>query len=99
MYYTYIVRCSDNSLYTGITTDLEKRMKKHRDGTGAKYTASHPITELCAAWQSEDRSVASRLEYYIKTLSKTDKEALIRKEKTVEELLSFEEGIYIRISI
>lgn len=98
MYYTYIVRCADNSLYTGITNDLEKRMKKHREGTGAKYTASHPVTQLCAVWQSEDRAVASRLEYYVKSLTKHQKEALIKGEKTLGELLPLDDALYIRLN-
>lgn len=94
MYYTYIVRCADDSLYTGITTDLERRMREHREGTGAKYTASHPVTGICAAWRSENRSDASRLESYIKMLKKPQKERLIKGEANIGELLPVDETCY-----
>lgn len=99
MYYTYIVRCSDNSLYTGITTDLERRMREHRDGTGAKYTLSHPVKEICAAWSSENRSDASRLENYIKTLKKPQKERLIRGEATLGGLVHVDEACYTSVDV
>ncbi|MBQ8696321.1 MAG: GIY-YIG nuclease family protein [Clostridia bacterium] len=99
MYYTYIVRCFDNSLYTGITTDLERRMREHREGTGAKYTASHRVTAICAAWQSEDRSNASRLENYIKMLKKAQKEALITGEASLFDLIPVDTEAYERVDV
>lgn len=99
MYYTYIVRCADSSLYTGITTSLERRMSEHAGGTGAKYTASHPVTAVCAAWSSENRADASRLEYRIKALDKRQKERLAAGEATVEELLPLLEGIYCPVDV
>lgn len=80
IYYTYIVRCEDNSLYTGITTDICRRFDEHFHqipGKCARYTLSHKVISLEAVWQSYSRSQASRLEYSIKTLSKTEKEKLI----------------------
>lgn len=79
MYYTYILRCEDNSLYTGITTDLERRMLEHfsRGEKGAGYTKSHRFVSLEAAFQSCSRGKASRLEYLIKKLSKAKKEDII----------------------
>jgi len=80
-YYTYILRCADGSLYTGITTDLARRFAEHSGGrgaAGAKYTsARRPIGYECA-FQSPDRSSASRLEARIKKLSRSDKLLLIR---------------------
>lgn len=78
MYYIYIIRCEDNSLYTGITTDLERRMEEHRDRgeKGAKYTKSHPFKKLEVAFESADRVSASKLEYRIKHLPKSKKEKL-----------------------
>lgn len=99
MYYTYIVRCEDNSLYTGITTCLERRMSEHAGGTGARYTASHPVRVLCAAWSSENRADASRLEYRIKTLEKRRKERLVAGEATLEELLPQLEGQFTPVDI
>ncbi|MBQ7039742.1 MAG: GIY-YIG nuclease family protein [Clostridia bacterium] len=79
MYFTYILRCIDGSLYTGITTDVERRFKEHIEGVskGAKYTARHKPLKIEAVWQSETRSLASKLEARIKKLSKAQKEELI----------------------
>lgn len=78
MYYTYLLRCTDGSLYAGIAADLKRRMEEHfsKDPKCAKYTRSHPPLRLCAAWESEGRGVASRLEYRLKHLSKEKKEFL-----------------------
>ncbi len=83
MYYTYMLRCEDNSIYTGITTDIERRMTEHssKGGKCAKYTLNHSARKLEAAWESENRSLASKLEYYIKTLSKAQKEELIKSKR------------------
>lgn len=78
MYYTYIVRCKDNSLYTGMTNNIENRMKKHISGTGAKYTKSHKVEKVEAVWRSKDKSLACKLEYQIKQLDKNKKEELIK---------------------
>lgn len=79
-YYTYILRCSDGSLYTGITTDLARRFAEHAGsgGKGAKYTASRPPLRFEAAWEAPGRVEASRLEYRLKTLTRPEKEALIQ---------------------
>lgn len=77
-YYTYILRCEDGSLYTGITTDLRRRFSEHSGGgKGAKYTALRRPQRFEAAWISADRAEASRLEYRIKKLSHREKEGLI----------------------
>lgn len=81
MYYTYIIRCEDNSLYTGITNNLNKRINEHISKTGAKYTKSHTAVKLEIAWKSRDKSLACKLEYQIKTLTKNQKENLIVGEK------------------
>ena len=90
MYYTYILRCKDNSLYTGITTDLERRLKEHREKgqKTAKYTLTHCAEKIEVAWQSENRVLASKLEYHIKKLNKKQKEDLIKNSKCLGELLS-----------
>lgn len=80
MYYIYMLRCEDNSLYTGITTDVEHRMKEHFSKVnGAKYTYSHTAKKLECVWQTENRVLASKLEYHIKKLVKVKKEELIVK--------------------
>lgn len=89
MYYTYIIRTEGGALYTGIAKDLFSRMKDHA-GQGkkcAKYTRSHALLSLEALWSSADRSTASRLEYHLKTLSKKEKEVLLRSPKSLPLLL------------
>lgn len=81
MYYTYMIRCEDNSIYTGMTNDLEKRTNEHISKKGAKYTKSHNAIKLEMAWKSKDKSLACKLEYQIKRLTKTQKENLISGEK------------------
>lgn len=82
-WYTYILRCHDGSLYTGITTDLARRFAQHTGGkskAGAKYTASRrPVAYECA-FLSPTRSTASRLEVRIKRLTREQKLQLIAGE-------------------
>ena len=79
MYYTYMLRCEDNSIYTGMTNDLNKRMNDHfsKNKQGAKYTKSHTPIKIEVAWSSKDKSLACKLEYQIKQLSKFEKEQLL----------------------
>ena len=78
-YFVYILRCEDRSLYTGIATDWQRRLAEHRTGRrpGARYTAAHPARQIEQVWQTENRSLASRLEYRIKSLTRAQKEQLI----------------------
>jgi len=79
MYYTYLLRCTDGSLYVGITTDLKRRFQEHlgKGGKGAKYTRARTPAGYEAAWLSPDRSSASRLEYRLKKLNHAEKAGLI----------------------
>ncbi len=81
MYYTYMVRCKDNSIYTGMTNNLEKRIKEHISKNGAKYTKTHNAIKLEIAWKSKEKSLACKLEYHIKQLNKQQKENLVKGEK------------------
>ena len=69
----YILRCADNTLYTGITNDLEQRLLRHVEGTGAKYTKGRGPFEVLYTEPHRDRSAASRREIAIKALSKAEK--------------------------
>lgn len=73
-----MIRCRDNTIYTGITTDIKRRMSEHISGhsRSAKYTRTHKPENIIALWQCGDRSNASKLEYQIKALSKAQKERL-----------------------
>ncbi len=89
-YYIYVIRCFDNSLYSGITTDVVRRFAEHvgKGNKGAKYTASHVPLGVAALWRCYGKSNASKLEYRLKRLSKCDKEKLCRGECEISELLS-----------
>ena len=71
-----MLRCKDNSIYTGYTDDLEKRMNTHfsQGKQAAKYTKSHEPLKLEIAWQTKEKSNACKLEYQIKQLTKKDKD-------------------------
>jgi putative endonuclease len=76
-WYVYIARCADGTLYTGITTDVQRRLVEHNGGRGAKYTAvRRPVTVVYVA-PAADRSAASRLERRIKMLPREEKLSLI----------------------
>ena len=77
MNYTYILRCKDDSLYTGWTTNLEKRIEAHNAGKGAKYTKSRLPVELVYYEQFETKEEAMKREFAIKQMSKKAKEKLI----------------------
>ena len=85
MYYTYMLRCTDNSIYTGITTDLGRRMEEHftQNEKCAKYTKRHKAKKLEAAWSTENRKLASKLEYHIKHLPKQEKEKIILNDNEI----------------
>ncbi len=74
----YILKCRDDSYYTGITNDLDKRIIDHGAGIGAKYTRGRGPIELIYTEPCEDRSSASKREFFIKKLTRRQKEALIQ---------------------
>lgn len=78
MNYTYILKCSDNTLYTGWTNDLEKRLKAHNAGRGAKYTKTRLPVEIVYYEAFENKIDAMKREYAIKQLSRKEKMKLIQ---------------------
>ena len=76
MNYAYLVRCSDNSLYAGWTNDIEKRIRAHNDGTGAKYTKSRRPVTLAYLEAFETKSEAMKREAALKKLTHQQKEEL-----------------------
>lgn len=81
MYYVYILQCSDNSLYTGITTDINRRIQEHNDDIstkGARYTRARRPVHLVYQSLFNNRSEASAEESRIKKLTKKQKELLIK---------------------
>ena len=79
MNYTYILKCHDGTLYTGWTNDIEKRIKAHNEGRGAKYTKCRRPVELVYYEEYETKEEAMKREYAIKHLRRREKEKLIEK--------------------
>ena len=77
MYWVYLLRCGDGSLYTGCTNDLARRLRAHQSGRGAKYTRSRLPVELVYREPAADRSAALRREAAIKALTRAEKLALL----------------------
>ena len=77
MHYTYILRCKDGTYYTGYTNNLEKRLRAHNEGKGAKYTKGRGPVELVYYEEYEDKSTAMQREWEIKQLSRSEKELMI----------------------
>lgn len=78
MHFVYMVRCVDDSLYTGYTTDLERRVKTHNEGKGAKYTRARLPVRLVYYKEVENMSEGLKLEAKLKKLSKKKKEDLVQ---------------------
>lgn len=76
-HWVYVLECSDGTLYTGYTVDLERRVDEHDAGDGAKYTRGRTPVELLYSEQFDSQSAAMRREYEIKQLSRSEKEALV----------------------
>lgn len=77
IWYLYILRCGDGTLYTGITTDVNKRLSVHRSGKGAKYTRGRQPLELVYRESCENHSQALKREWEVKQLTRQEKETLI----------------------
>lgn len=85
MYYTYMVTCSDGSLYTGYTTDVQKRIKTHNAGKGAKYTRARLPVVLAYVEESDTKQQAMQREAAIKKLTRQQKELLVEQYKNAKE--------------
>ena len=77
MHFVYIVRCADGTLYTGYARDPDKRIAAHNAGRGARYTNSRRPVILVLSQRCRSRSAALRREHKLKTLTRSQKEALI----------------------
>jgi putative endonuclease len=76
-HHVYVLECADGSLYTGYTTDVERRVAEHDAGEGAKYTRGRTPVELVHTESFDSRSAATRREHEIKALSRAAKERLV----------------------
>ncbi|MGU3524665.1 GIY-YIG nuclease family protein [Enterobacteriaceae bacterium C23F] len=87
-WFVYLIRSADNRLYTGITTDVERRFAEHQSGKGAKALRGKGELQLAFARVVGDRSLALRVEYQIKQLTKRQKERLVLGDESFETLLA-----------
>lgn len=76
-WFVYIVRCNDDTLYTGVTNDLNRRIKQHNDGTGAIYTKCRRPVTLLVSFEFDDKRQAFKEEYRVKRLTRKEKIKLI----------------------
>lgn len=83
MWQVYIILCSDNSLYTGITTDIERRFRQHADGRGAKYFRGRQPLQVAYLENGHNRSSASCRETQIKTMNRAEKALLVSQQSTI----------------
>ncbi len=83
-WHCYLLRCADDTLYCGITNDLDKRLAAHNAGAASKYTRTRLPVELVFVEPCADRSAASRREVEIKSLTRTGKLELIRLTAAIE---------------
>ncbi len=80
-WFLYVVRCDDDTLYAGITTDIDRRIAEHNGSPkGARYTRARRPVQLAGAWRFDDRSSASKAEYGFKRVGRDDKLRLIAGE-------------------
>ncbi|KAB1186966.1 MULTISPECIES: GIY-YIG nuclease family protein [Haloferax] len=77
MHFVYVLQCSDDSLYTGYTTDVERRVAEHNAGDGAKYTRGRTPVELVHVEEFDSKSAAMSREYEIKQLTRRQKQTLV----------------------
>ncbi|QDP38810.1 GIY-YIG nuclease family protein [Radiobacillus deserti] len=83
-HYVYMLRCKDGSLYTGYTNNIEKRLKMHEEGKGAKYTRGRGPLELVYLQQYETKGLALKQEHQMKKLRREEKEQLIQESGRVD---------------
>ena len=76
-HWVYVLRCADDTLYTGYTTDVERRVAEHDAGEGARYTRGRTPVDLVHAEPFESRSAAMSREHEVKALSRAEKERLV----------------------
>ena len=79
-WFLYILECGDGSLYTGVTTDIDRRVREHQEGTGARYTRTHSPVSLVYKEECGSRSQALTRECAVKSLPRRKKDELIRGE-------------------
>ncbi|MGL4687761.1 MAG: GIY-YIG nuclease family protein [Fusobacteriaceae bacterium] len=97
MWYIYVLRCEDNSLYTGIAKNYMKRYEEHLIGKGAKYTKSHKIKKIEVVWSVSTRSEALKIEYLFKSFKKLKKENIILNKEDFTDVSLIKLGLCIKV--
>ena len=87
-HYVYIVICSDNTLYTGYTTNVEHRIATHNTGKGARYTRARLPVSLAVSWECVGKSEALRMEYALKRFSRAQKLRLIEAPDLIDQYIT-----------
>jgi putative endonuclease len=87
VWYVYVARCADGTLYCGIARDVAERIAAHDAGTGARYTRGRGPLRVMLVRRCRDKGRALRLEYSIKQLSRAEKEALLGAPAQVDRLV------------
>ncbi len=82
MFFTYMVKCSDGTLYTGWTTDVERRLGTHNSGGGAKYTRTRRPVKLVMTWSFPTKNEAMSWEFRVKKLNREQKLAMCEEAKS-----------------
>lgn len=78
-WFLYMLRCRDNTLYTGITTDLSRRLNEHNQGTASRYTRSRRPVAITYHEECPDRAAALKREHAVKKLSRREKEMMLNE--------------------
>ena len=76
-WFTYVLECSDGTLYCGVTTSLERRLAQHNKGVGSRYTRSRLPVRIVASWEKPSRSDAQADEARFKALPRREKDAIV----------------------
>ncbi len=97
MYYTYIIRCKDNTLYTGYTSDISRRMKEHEKGINSKYTKAKGFHKLEVFFQCSSRSKAMKLESFIKKQCRNKKFWIISNPDLFIEELEYKDEVRVGV--
>ncbi|WP_373599689.1 GIY-YIG nuclease family protein [Paraclostridium bifermentans] len=95
MYYTYILRCKDDTYYIGYTSDINRRMKEHKNGINSKYTRAKGFKNLEIYWESKTRSEAMKLECFLKKLTRVNKTKIIKNPDLLYEKHNIDKEKYI----
>lgn len=99
IYFLYILECKNNNFYTGIAVDPDKRYREHCQGKAAKYTRAFPPKNMVAIWKiNGDRSLAQKIEYQVKLLTRLQKEKIIQQPLILKKILK-EHGELIEVKL